>query len=257
MPMDLYGKQLAVGYSSIKRDGTRDVLKPFNARGLTPAAGYTSTVEDLGRFASWQFRLLRIGGTNILSATTLREMQRVQFMDPGWRTSRGLGFSVEHRDEHIYVGHGGNCPGYQTVLSMRPDDQTGVIVMDDSGDAVAGMAQDVFAILDRRKGFSFKAPLPAAGVKLEDYAGLYSAQPFGSESVILPWAGGLVVLRVPSSDPATDLSFLKPKGGDVFRGIRKDGSETEEYRFVRDGSGKVTQFVHFSNIYRMESALAE
>jgi CubicO group peptidase (beta-lactamase class C family) len=256
MPMDLYGKQLAAGFSSIKRDGTRDLLKPFNARGLQPAAGYTSTVVDLGKFASWQFRLLRTGQTNILSAPTLREMQRVQFMDPDWKTSRGLGFQVEHRDDHIYVGHGGNCPGYQTVLSMRNDDQTGVIVMDNSGDRVANLAQAVFAILDKRKGFSFKAPLPAE-VKLEDYAGLYSAQPFGSESVILPWAGGLAQLSLPSTDPATEMSFLKPKGSDVFRRVRADGSEAEEIKFVRDGSGKVIRFVHFSNLFNMESPLAE
>jgi CubicO group peptidase (beta-lactamase class C family) len=46
MPMELYGKRLAVGYGALKRDGTRDLLKPFNARGLAPAAGYTSTVEE-------------------------------------------------------------------------------------------------------------------------------------------------------------------------------------------------------------------
>ena len=92
MPMDLYGKRLAVGYGALKRDGTRDLLKPFNTRGITPAAGYTSTVEDLGKFASWQFRLLRTGQTNVLKAPTLREMQRVQFMDPDWKTSWGLGF---------------------------------------------------------------------------------------------------------------------------------------------------------------------
>ena len=119
MPMDLYGKQLAVGYGALKRDGTRDLLKSFDARGITPAAGYTSTVEDLGKFASWQFRLLRTGHENTLKAPTLREMQRVQFMDPDWKTSWGLGFTVSHRDDHIYVGHGGDCPGYQTTLQMR------------------------------------------------------------------------------------------------------------------------------------------
>jgi hypothetical protein len=53
MPMELYGTRLAVGYGALKRDGTRDLLKPFDTRGLAPAAGYTSTVEDLGKFASW------------------------------------------------------------------------------------------------------------------------------------------------------------------------------------------------------------
>ena len=78
----LYGQRLAVGYSALKRDGTRDRLKPFDTKGITPAASYTSTVEDLAKFASWQFRLLHTGKEDVLKASTLREMQRVQFLDP-------------------------------------------------------------------------------------------------------------------------------------------------------------------------------
>ena len=33
-------------------------MPPYQVRGIAPAAGFTSTVEDLGRFASWQFRVL-------------------------------------------------------------------------------------------------------------------------------------------------------------------------------------------------------
>ena len=257
MPMDLYGKRLAVGFGALKRDGTRNPVKPFNTRGVTPAAGYTSTVDDLGKFASWQFRLLRTGQANVLKAPTLREMQRVQFMDPDWKTSWGLGFAVSHRDDHIYVGHGGSCPGYHTILSMRNDDQTAVIVMDTGAESPSPFAEAVFAILDKRKGYEFKAPPAATGIKLEDYAGRYSDQPWGSESVMLPWAGGLAHLNLPSADPASDMSFLKPKGGDVFRRVRKDGSEAEEIRFVRDASGKVTSFVHFSNPTPRESPLPD
>lgn len=257
MPMELYGKQLAVGYGALKRDGTRDLLKPFNTRGITPAAGYTSTVVDLGKFASWQFRLLRTGQASALQAPTLREMQRVQFMDPDWKTSWGLGFAIQRADDHTYVGHGGDCPGYQTVLSMRNEDETAVIVLDNSAERPGAFAKAVFGILDKRKGFTFKAPAPAPGVKLEDYAGRYSGQPWGSESVMLPWAGGLVWIDLPSDDPSAEMVFLKPKGGDVFRHVRKDGSEAEELKFVRDASGKVTSFVHFSNPTLMEEPLAE
>ncbi len=178
MPMELYGTRLAVGYGALKRDGTRDLLKPFDTRGLAPAAGYTSTVEDLGKFASWQFRLLRSGQTNVLKAPTLREMQRVQFMDPDWKTSCGLGFRIEHSDDHIYVGHRGYCPGYHSVLSMRTDDQTAVIVIDNSSEITELLASAVFAILDKRESYAFKQPLPVAGVKLEEYAGRYSPQPW-------------------------------------------------------------------------------
>jgi CubicO group peptidase (beta-lactamase class C family) len=247
MPMDLYGKRLAVGYGALKRDGSRDRLKPFDTKGITPAAGYTSTVEDLGRFASWQFRLLRTGNENVLKASTLREMQRVQYMDPDWKVSWGLGFTIVHKDKDTFVGHGGSCPGYKSELLLRPKDEIAAIVMDNGSEDATPFAAAVFAILDKRKGYELKDPAPAAGVDLEAYTGHYSDQPWGSESVIVPWAGGLAILPLPTPQPAEKITILKPKGGDLFRRVRDDGSEAEEVRFLRDASGKVTSFMHFSN----------
>ena len=57
LPESLRGDQLAAGYSARKRDGTRDKQPFLQARGVA-AAGFSSTVEDLGPFASWRFRLL-------------------------------------------------------------------------------------------------------------------------------------------------------------------------------------------------------
>ena len=90
-------------------------------------------------------------------------------------------------------------------------------------------------------------PAPAKNIDLEAFAGHFSNQPWGAEGVILPWAGGLVYLALPSTDPVADMTFLKPKGGDTFRRVRDDGSEAEEYIFQRDATGKVTTFTHFSN----------
>jgi CubicO group peptidase (beta-lactamase class C family) len=244
---DLYGKQMAVGFSALKRDGTRDLLKPFDTKGIAPAAGYTSTVEDLAKFASWQFRLLRTGKTDLLKPSTLYEMQRVQFIDPSWKTSRGLGFVVSHQGDKTYVGHSGVCPGYRTQLSMRNADQVGVIVLMNAMENLGQEVEGIYAILDKHKGYAFKDPAPASGVKLEEFAGRYSEQPFSSEALISSWAGGLVLLGLPSEKPADDMEFLKPKGGDVFRRVRGDGSEAEEITFQRDALGKVTGFVHFSN----------
>ena len=130
---------------------------------------------------------------------------------------------------------------------MRTKDELAVVVMHNASSDPTASAKGVFAILDKRKGYEFKDPAPAAGVDLEAYSGHYSNQPWGSESVLLPWAGGLALLRLPSADPAGDMVFLKPKGGDVFRRVREDGSEAEEFKFQRDASGKVTGFMHFSN----------
>lgn len=250
MPMALYGKRLAVGWSALTRNGIRELVKPFDARGVAPAAGYVSTVEDLGRFAAWQFRLLRTESEEVLKASTLREMQRVQFTDPTWKVTRGLGFGVTRRGEQTYVGHGGDCPGYHSVLSLRPATATAVTAMLTGAESPGAYAVSVFALLDKRKDWSFKAPLPPEGVDLEAYAGRYSNQPWNAEIAVVPWAGGLAVLSLPTSDPAADLLVLKAKGDDLFRAVRLDGSEADEVRFERDKSGRVIRFVQFSNFFR-------
>ena len=58
-----------------------------------------------------------------------------------------------------------------------------------------------------------------------------------------------------TGDPAAGMEFLKAKGDDVFRRMRKDGTEAEEYTFKRDASGKVVSFTHFSNPSPMEAVL--
>ncbi len=247
MPMPLYGKRLAVGWSALNRQGTRELLKPFDTRAITPAAGYTSTVEDLGRFAGWQFRLLRTEKTEVLKASTLREMQRVQFTDVDWKTTRGLGFAVAREGDQTYVGHGGDCPGYHSRLSLRPETETAVIAMSTGSENPGPYVAAMFQLLDKRKAFAFKDPAPAKDVTLQAYAGRYDAQPWGSETVIVPWAEGLAVLDLPSTSPASQLTFLKPKGGDSFRRVREDGSEADEVRFERDKSGNIVRMVRFSN----------
>ena len=59
IPLQLAGGQLATGYSPLDRSGQRHSLALFQTRAIAPAAGYASTVEDLGRFcrlAVWPSR---------------------------------------------------------------------------------------------------------------------------------------------------------------------------------------------------------
>jgi CubicO group peptidase (beta-lactamase class C family) len=81
--------RLAKGYSALNREGKRAPVPFFTTKGMSPAAGYVSTAEDLARFAMWQFRLLVKGGQEVLKATTLREMYRVHWIEPDFETLRG------------------------------------------------------------------------------------------------------------------------------------------------------------------------
>jgi len=248
LPQELWRGKLATGYSSLTRNGTRERLPFFQAEGIKPAAGFSSTVLDLARFASWQFRLLTRGGEQILKAPTLREMHRVHWMDPDWKTSWGLGFSVYELDGKTIVGHGGSCPGYRSTLMMEPGKKLAFVIMiNASGTEPEKYARGMREIL--KKASAVKKVEIAPGVNLEDYAGYYDAQPWWGETVVLPWLGHLALVSLPADNPASGLTLLKHIEGDTFRRLRDDETLGEEIVFERDRSGRVFRFLRHSNYY--------
>src|SRR5262249_50631968 len=135
IPVELHGTRMAVGYSSTSREGVRTRLPAFRGRGLAPAMAFASNVEDLASFASWQFRVLYHGATDVLSRNTLREMQRVHWIDPDWSTTWGLGFAIQRVGDKTLVGHGGSCPGYRSALLLQTDDRIATVVAANASDA--------------------------------------------------------------------------------------------------------------------------
>src|SRR5262249_7765296 len=149
MPEQERGHKLATGYSAIRREGKRVAVPFFSARGIAPAAGYASSVEDLAHFASWQFRVLgRKGGEEVLKSNTLREMHRVHWVDPDFQTTWGLGFSVWRNDGKTFVGHGGSCPGFRTHLLLKTDENVATIFMTNAqGVSANDFAQRMYEIV--------------------------------------------------------------------------------------------------------------
>jgi CubicO group peptidase (beta-lactamase class C family) len=239
------GAKVATGYSSIKRDGTRDPIPPFDTKALHAADGYSSTVEDLAAFASWQFRLLHTGGSEILKASTLKEMQRAHWVDPDWKIYWGLGFAIYQQNGKTLVGHYGTCPGYRTILLMEPDEDLAYIVMINAMESPAVYAnqiRNIIAKAEKEKGGKLE------GVNLEQYTGRYNAQPWGSEMSIISWYGNLAIVDLPSDTPLERMSLLQHVKDDVFRRIRRDDKLGEEVTFERDKkTGKVIKMWNQSN----------
>jgi CubicO group peptidase (beta-lactamase class C family) len=163
MPAGERGRRLATGYGAIGRDGTRAPVPFFEARGIAPAAGFASTAADLARFASWQFRLLAKGGTEVLAANTLREMHRVHWVDPDFETTWGLGFSVWRSGGKTFVGHGGSCPGYRSQLLIKSDDRIATVSRRLAGIAFTWARPAPVAAA--RETPVCRVPLPAAGAR--------------------------------------------------------------------------------------------
>ncbi len=247
IPEEHRGGRLATPYSRPDRDQERTTIDFYQVRGIAPAAGYASTVEDLARFASWQFRLLDNDNVEVLHPTTLREMQRVHFVSETFSTYRGLGFSVSRRDGDTYVGHGGSCPGYRTTLSMHNEDKVAVIFMTNAGDVSPGaFASEIFDLIRPaiRKALDDPGGAVEPDPELQRYVGRYD-RPLGGETHVLIKDGKLATLSLPTMSPS--LTLFEHVGEHTFRRIRDDGELAETTTFEVGPDGEVTRMVRNTN----------
>jgi len=240
MPADERGRRLVTGYSGIDRSNSRHPMPFYQTKAMASAAGYASNVRDLARFASWQFRLLAKGGTEVLRASTLREMQRVHFLDPDWKSSWGLGFQVWRRGDQTFVGHGGSCPGYRTQLLLKPEEKVAAIAMANTFDADAtNLAQQAYslfgpAIKEALADTAGKTPPPDPA--LDRYLGTYWS--FGGEMEVIRWQGGLATMQIPSDDPVATIAKYRKVGEHTFRRVRADGELGERMVFDLGPDGR-------------------
>ena len=258
IPADEAGGRLATGYGPLRREGSREQVPVFQARGISPAAGFASTVEDLAKFASWQFRLLASGETEVLAANTLREMHRVHWVDEDWSAHWGLGFSVSRSDDTTFVGHGGSCPGFRSSLTLQPRDRVAVTVMANAlgvnpglyarrAYEIVGPALSAAAEADaaRDEATADSADLDPDNSELERYVGLYRST--WGESAIVLWEDGLASMSLPTDDPLGGLTKLTHIEGNTFHRVRDNGEPGEEWVFEVDTSGAVTRLRQHGN----------
>jgi len=253
LPEDLYGQDLAIGYSALSREHQRQKVALFQAEGITAAAGFSSNVHDLGKFASWQFRLMDTTITEILEPSTLKYMQNVHWTDPDWKTTWGLGFVVSKgSDGEKIVGHGGSCPGYRSSISLRPENKRAYVVMiNASGTNPHKYVNGIHAILKKAKGAEKKqtSEKTKPGIDLQEFSGYYNSMPWQSELYVSAWYGKLVMLGLPTESPVSAMTVFKHIDGDTFRRVRDDGELGETLVFERNDAGQITRCKNHGNYY--------
>lgn len=253
MPENLYGDQLSIGYSAKTRKGNRDKMPFFQANAITPAAGFSSTAEDLAKFAMWQLRLLESGKTEILQTNTLKEMYRVHWLDPDWETTRGLGFGVYRNNGITFVGHSGSCPGYRTAVIVQPNDKIGTVFMTNTlGVNSSKYAQGFYRIIAPviKEAVDSPGTGKATDPELLKYCGTYTFDPWGGEVAVVPWKGELAMAFFPDSNPPVDLTKLKQIKDNLFQRLRSDGETGEEIEFIIGKNGKVESMKQHSNFWK-------
>jgi D-alanyl-D-alanine carboxypeptidase len=233
---------MAVGYGRLMPDGSRAKIPFIDARGLGPATGITSNVEDMAKFVSLQFRSGRVGGNQILSTGALREMHRVRVLENDWTRGNAIGFAVNRERDKVYVGHGGSYPGYKTQTLIDLDGKVGVIVLANEDDGnPSPMATHLMHTVGQAVAKA-GAPTPKAPVwnpTWSRFAGHYSSE--GGDTDVVELNQRLVLLN-PDGDNPEAQQRLEPLGDGRFRLESPTGGSAvgEIVRFVEE-NGHVTR----------------
>jgi len=235
---------LAVGYGRRMPDGSREQLPFTDARGMASATGITSTVADMAKFVSAQFRTGPTGGRQILSTGSLREMHRVRSLENDWSNGTGIGFGVSRFRDKTYVGHGGGYPGYTTQTLIQLDSRVGVIVLTNTNDSNPGdiARQLMNTVGDAVAKASTQKPKTLAwDPSWARFAGLYRGRGGDSQVVLL---NDRLVLISPNAANLDNPVTLEPIGGGRFRFVAPNGGGPvgEVVRFVEEG-GRVVRMI--------------
>ena len=236
---------LAIGYGRLMPDGTRAVNPFIDARGMAAATGITSTVEDMARFVSAQFTKGRMGGQQILSTGSLREMHRVRVLENNWTQGNAIGFAVRRERDKVYVSHGGSYPGYQTNTVMQIDGKVGVIVLSNADDGNPGAIATQLMNTVGEAVAKASTPAPLTTMKWDPswsrFAGLYRGR--GGESQVIELNQQLVIIN-PSAANLDNPIRLEPIGNGQFRYVAPVGGGPvgEIVRFVEEGGRVVRMF---------------
>jgi CubicO group peptidase (beta-lactamase class C family) len=99
--------------------------------GTTPAGQLWSTVEDLGKWASF----LAAGADGVLDAATIEQMwfPHGMFLPDNWVLAWGLGLMLMPYEGAIYGGHGGAMAGHLAGVYIDRKTQVGAASLTNSG----------------------------------------------------------------------------------------------------------------------------
>lgn len=234
----------AVGYTAINRDGTRKrIIKGgFKFKAMKPAMGLWTSIDDLAKYASWQFRLRDASTTEILKPSTIRSMHSLEVTGKGYENAWGLGFTVNKGSNgDDWVSHGGTCPGFVSMLQLNLTTKMGYAIMINANrSSTFKYLNGIKQILSKVK--PIKERTNTSKVHLDDYTGYYNMNPWNSSVYISTWGEDLVVLQLPENSPKYGMRFFKHIKGDTFRHIKENGELGDEYVFERGENGKVYRY---------------
>lgn len=202
--------------------------------------GMWSSVEDLARWLSFQFREEggARGGTQVLAGPTLKEMHAARYLgNEAWTEAWCIAWYAVRKEDVIWVQHSGGIHGFITSVCFDPKEKVGAIALLNGGGDASALAMDVGAIARDAVRAAPPTIEPSAPMR-EDFRsllGIYLQQEFGT-LIRLEWRDGTLVFVDPTQE--TWRPILAPtEDPNVFLvepGVRESG-ELAVFRRLPDG----------------------
>jgi len=254
MQSSLYGNKHAIGYTAVNRNGKRKVANFYQTKAMQSAAGISTTVIDLAKFAMWQFRLAGGSKTEIMKPSTLKSMYKTQAMTKRNEHDRGFGYEIStDKNGSKWAMHGGVCPGYVSYLKMDVTNKMAYAIIANANRVnTPKYVKGLIDILHRAESIEQEIK---QDLSLSQYTGFYNLNPWNSEYYVGSWGSGLVLLYLPAQSLKYSMYHYQHVQGDTFQ-LVEDGKviDQEFIKFIRDKKGKVVKIKNGGNYHYRASS---
>jgi len=241
----------ATGYMAHRYDDAPDISPDPELRGYDAAGGLRSSVVDLAKWVSLQFRteVQERAGTQVLKGKSLREMHRVTDLEPDWRMGYAMPWFANRMGDNIYLQHSGSVPGFLSMLVFSKPDRVGVIALSNVQGQI-GIGAIAFETIEelvkeiRQHPLKANPPAPTPQ-QYWPLLGRYYSSPLLGVVVHVEFRNNKLLLVVPPDPfmlptPPATLMPTAAKGEFIVQEGRAAG---EPLRFQFGPDGTVTGFV--------------
>ncbi len=239
--------RMATGYTIRTAEGEPQIAPHPILHGWDAAGSLDSTVNDLARWISLQFRTEAParGSAQVLKGAALSAMHRMQFMEPNWMTGYTLGWRADRRGENIYHHHSGGIHGFLTKITFNKQHRVGTIVLTNANPHMAFetigyelLEAIIPAIRAAAEAMHSLSKPVATPEKYRRFVGRYEDPQMGGVIWMVSRSGELMILNpgsatgapgpdqrlVPTDDPLLfKLDAGRPAGEPLVFRVDKDG----------------------------------
>ena len=197
---------MATGYLPHPYDDVANVAQvPETFGGYAAAAGLRSSVADLAKWISLQFRTKapKREGSQVLRGESLSAMHRVRWVESDWSIGYALTWWATRMRENIYHHHSGGDHGFLTFAAFSKPHRIGIIALSNATGHLA-TAKVTFEGLEMLVAAASETDMPptsksvATPSEFKRYLGGYTAVHFGGELRIEFRNGALVLAVAPT-----------------------------------------------------------